>query len=173
VISIEFYLGSQTRLILAVILTEGIWKNCFRRHAIWSQRDVDMKNDYAHRHPHPREPQTTYCANSCPTLSQTASYRSETFEKQMKCYNDHFKVACELFGESACNSGSQTFEEDVEGLFIAYELLFKSYDDEELEKVIFKSDSLSVNRKQAFFYLKLRNITMMYIPIIKCVLMEI
>ncbi|KAF8366327.1 hypothetical protein PRIPAC_84156 [Pristionchus pacificus] len=48
VISIEFYLGSQTRLILAVILTEGIWKNCFRRHAIWSQRDVDMKNDYAH-----------------------------------------------------------------------------------------------------------------------------
>ncbi|KAF8360132.1 hypothetical protein PRIPAC_95127 [Pristionchus pacificus] len=59
VISIEFYLGSQTRLILAVILTEGIWKNCFRRHAIWSQRDVDMKNDYAHRHPHPREPQTT------------------------------------------------------------------------------------------------------------------
>uniref|UniRef100_A0A8R1YGH7 G protein-coupled receptor n=1 Tax=Pristionchus pacificus TaxID=54126 RepID=A0A8R1YGH7_PRIPA len=39
VISIEFYLGSQTRLILAVILTEGIWKNCFRRHAIWSQRD--------------------------------------------------------------------------------------------------------------------------------------
>ncbi|KAF8370473.1 hypothetical protein PRIPAC_76902 [Pristionchus pacificus] len=42
-----------------VILTEGIWKNCFRRHAIWSQRDVDMKNDYAHRHSHPQEPQTT------------------------------------------------------------------------------------------------------------------
>ncbi|KAF8385501.1 hypothetical protein PRIPAC_74643 [Pristionchus pacificus] len=60
VISIEFYLGSQTRLIFAFILTEEFWKNCFRRHAIWSQRDVDMKNDYAHRHPHPREPQTTY-----------------------------------------------------------------------------------------------------------------
>ncbi|KAF8375808.1 hypothetical protein PRIPAC_82237 [Pristionchus pacificus] len=56
VFSIEFYLGSQTRLIFAFILTEVFWKNCFRRHAIWSQRDVDMKNDYAHRHPHSREP---------------------------------------------------------------------------------------------------------------------
>ncbi|KAF8370615.1 hypothetical protein PRIPAC_77044 [Pristionchus pacificus] len=56
VISIEFYLGSQTRLIFAFILTEEFWKNCFRRHAVWSQRDVDMKNDYAHRHLHPREP---------------------------------------------------------------------------------------------------------------------
>ncbi|KAF8367031.1 hypothetical protein PRIPAC_84860 [Pristionchus pacificus] len=43
VIIIEFYLGSQTRLILAFILTEQFWKNCFRRHAVWSQRDVDMK----------------------------------------------------------------------------------------------------------------------------------
>uniref|UniRef100_A0A8R1Z3V6 G protein-coupled receptor n=1 Tax=Pristionchus pacificus TaxID=54126 RepID=A0A8R1Z3V6_PRIPA len=56
VIGIEFYLGSQTRLIFAVILTEETWKNCFRRHAIWSQRDVDMKNEYPHRHQHPREP---------------------------------------------------------------------------------------------------------------------
>ncbi|KAF8363539.1 hypothetical protein PRIPAC_90462 [Pristionchus pacificus] len=56
VISIEFYLGSQTRLILAVILIEETWKNCFRRHAVWSQRDVDMKNEYPHRHQHPREP---------------------------------------------------------------------------------------------------------------------
>ncbi|KAF8374816.1 hypothetical protein PRIPAC_81245 [Pristionchus pacificus] len=60
VISAEFYLGSRTRLIFAFIKkTEEFWKNCFRRHAVWSQRDVDMKNDYAHRHPHPREPQTT------------------------------------------------------------------------------------------------------------------
>ncbi|KAF8371754.1 hypothetical protein PRIPAC_78183 [Pristionchus pacificus] len=42
-IDIEFYLGSQTRLIFAFILTEEFWKNCFRRHAVWSQRDVDMK----------------------------------------------------------------------------------------------------------------------------------
>ncbi|KAF8364064.1 hypothetical protein PRIPAC_90987 [Pristionchus pacificus] len=56
VISIEFYLGSQTRLIFAFILTEEFWKNCFRRHAVWSQRDVDMKNEYLHRHQHPREP---------------------------------------------------------------------------------------------------------------------
>ncbi|KAF8363914.1 hypothetical protein PRIPAC_90837 [Pristionchus pacificus] len=48
VISIEFYLGSQTRLIFAFILTEEFWKNCFRRHAVWSQRDVDMKNEYPH-----------------------------------------------------------------------------------------------------------------------------
>ncbi|KAF8368310.1 hypothetical protein PRIPAC_86139 [Pristionchus pacificus] len=46
--SIEFYLGSQTRLIFAFILTEEFWKNCFRRHAVWSQRDVDMKNEYPH-----------------------------------------------------------------------------------------------------------------------------
>ncbi|KAF8361485.1 hypothetical protein PRIPAC_88408, partial [Pristionchus pacificus] len=56
VISIEFYLGSQTRLIFAFILTEEFWKNCFRRHAVWSQRNVDMKNEYPHRHQHPREP---------------------------------------------------------------------------------------------------------------------
>ncbi|KAF8366211.1 hypothetical protein PRIPAC_84040 [Pristionchus pacificus] len=56
VISIEFYLGSQTRLIFAFILTEEFWKNCFRRHAVWSQRNVDMKNEYSHRHQHPREP---------------------------------------------------------------------------------------------------------------------
>ncbi|KAF8373218.1 hypothetical protein PRIPAC_79647 [Pristionchus pacificus] len=56
VISIEFYLGSQTRLIFAFILTEEFLKNCFRRHAVWSQRNVDMKNEYPHRHQHPREP---------------------------------------------------------------------------------------------------------------------
>uniref|UniRef100_A0A8R1UVS4 Uncharacterized protein n=1 Tax=Pristionchus pacificus TaxID=54126 RepID=A0A8R1UVS4_PRIPA len=56
VISIKFYLGSQTRLIFAFILTEEFWKNCFRRHAVWSQRNVDMKNEYPHRHQHPREP---------------------------------------------------------------------------------------------------------------------
>ncbi|KAF8387524.1 hypothetical protein PRIPAC_76666, partial [Pristionchus pacificus] len=56
VISIEFYLGSQTRLIFAFILTEEFWRNCFRRHAVWSQRNVDMKNEYPHRHQHPREP---------------------------------------------------------------------------------------------------------------------
>ncbi|KAF8385438.1 hypothetical protein PRIPAC_74580 [Pristionchus pacificus] len=37
VISIEFYLGSQTHPIFAFILTEEFWKNCFRRHAVWSQ----------------------------------------------------------------------------------------------------------------------------------------
>ncbi|KAF8383170.1 hypothetical protein PRIPAC_72312, partial [Pristionchus pacificus] len=51
VISIEFYLGSQTRLIFAFILTEEFWKNCFRRHAVWSQRNVDMKNEYPHHVP--------------------------------------------------------------------------------------------------------------------------
>uniref|UniRef100_A0A8R1YVX5 G protein-coupled receptor n=1 Tax=Pristionchus pacificus TaxID=54126 RepID=A0A8R1YVX5_PRIPA len=56
VISIEFYLGSQTRLIFAFILTEEFWKYCFRRHTVWSQRNVDMKNEYPHRHQHPREP---------------------------------------------------------------------------------------------------------------------
>ncbi|KAF8385532.1 hypothetical protein PRIPAC_74674 [Pristionchus pacificus] len=56
VISIDFYLGSQTRLIFAFIVTEEFWKNCFRRHAVWSQRNVDMKNEYPHRHQHPREP---------------------------------------------------------------------------------------------------------------------
>ncbi|KAF8374904.1 hypothetical protein PRIPAC_81333 [Pristionchus pacificus] len=45
---IEFNLGSQTRLIFAFILTEEFWKNCFRRHAVWSQRNVDMKNEYPH-----------------------------------------------------------------------------------------------------------------------------
>ncbi|KAF8375395.1 hypothetical protein PRIPAC_81824 [Pristionchus pacificus] len=56
VISIEFYLGSQTRQVLAYILTEEFWKNCFRRRSVWCQRDVDMKNEYPHRHQHPREP---------------------------------------------------------------------------------------------------------------------
>ncbi|KAF8370555.1 hypothetical protein PRIPAC_76984, partial [Pristionchus pacificus] len=46
VISIEFYLGSQTRLIFAFILTEEFWKNCFRRHAVWSQRDVFMWHEH-------------------------------------------------------------------------------------------------------------------------------
>ncbi|KAF8371906.1 hypothetical protein PRIPAC_78335 [Pristionchus pacificus] len=41
VISIVFYLGSQTLLIFAFILTEEFWKNCFRRHAFWSQRDAN------------------------------------------------------------------------------------------------------------------------------------
>ncbi|KAF8359860.1 hypothetical protein PRIPAC_94855 [Pristionchus pacificus] len=55
VISIEFYLGSQTRLIFAFILTEEFWKNCFRRHAVWSQRNI------------------------CPILRRTASYdKSQT-----------------------------------------------------------------------------------------------
>ncbi|KAF8365436.1 hypothetical protein PRIPAC_83265, partial [Pristionchus pacificus] len=33
-----------------------ISKNCLRRHAIWSQWGVDMKNEYAYRHQHPQEP---------------------------------------------------------------------------------------------------------------------
>ncbi|KAF8372615.1 hypothetical protein PRIPAC_79044 [Pristionchus pacificus] len=43
VISIEFYLGSQTRLIFAFILTEEFWKNCFRRHAFWSQPVISIE----------------------------------------------------------------------------------------------------------------------------------
>ncbi|KAF8353848.1 hypothetical protein PRIPAC_95471, partial [Pristionchus pacificus] len=35
---------------------EKIRKNRFRRDVVWSQRRLNMKNDYAHRHQHPREP---------------------------------------------------------------------------------------------------------------------
>ncbi|KAF8382304.1 hypothetical protein PRIPAC_71446, partial [Pristionchus pacificus] len=53
VISIKFYPGSQTHLILLIFWGEKIHKNRFRRDVVWSQRRLNMKNDYSHRHQHP------------------------------------------------------------------------------------------------------------------------
>ncbi|KAF8368249.1 hypothetical protein PRIPAC_86078 [Pristionchus pacificus] len=62
---------------LTLLVTEKISKICFRRDAIWSQWDVDIKNENAHRHQHPREPQITCCSNLCPIPTQTASYERD------------------------------------------------------------------------------------------------
>ncbi|KAF8356180.1 hypothetical protein PRIPAC_97803 [Pristionchus pacificus] len=133
-------------------------------------------------------------------INKTWAERSDSFKDEMECYYDHFNETCEIFGEKSCKSGPQTFQEDgpdIEGLRVAYDFFLQNYDEEELKEEIFKSDSFSVDRQQSFFYLNtlfycakivnifffflinnltfriLMRITMMCIPIIKCVLTEI
>ncbi|KAF8353515.1 hypothetical protein PRIPAC_91466 [Pristionchus pacificus] len=57
VISIKIYPGNHTDLFLVILGTEIFSKSRYRRDVVWSQRRLDMKNDDAHRHQHPREPQ--------------------------------------------------------------------------------------------------------------------
>ncbi|KAF8357486.1 hypothetical protein PRIPAC_92481, partial [Pristionchus pacificus] len=71
---------------------ERIHKNRFRRDVVWSQRRLNMKNDYAHRHQHPWEPrirdfQKIDVFELCQPLldlSQTASYNQYRF---IMCFN--------------------------------------------------------------------------------------
>ncbi|GMT06887.1 hypothetical protein PENTCL1PPCAC_29061 [Pristionchus entomophagus] len=82
--------------------------------------------------------------------------RSIPFKNGMECLNEHFNRTCDLLEEGSCNSGAQTFTEDgsdILGQRINYEFFTRNYKDEELNKIVFDSDSLSVTREQAFFYL--------------------
>ncbi|GMR38545.1 hypothetical protein PMAYCL1PPCAC_08740, partial [Pristionchus mayeri] len=81
---------------------------------------------------------------------------SATFKQEMECLKNHFNRTCGLYDEGSCNSGEQTFHEDgpdVEGMRVNYEFLTRNYNDDQLKEIVFTSDSLSVNREQAFFYL--------------------
>ncbi|KAF8360897.1 hypothetical protein PRIPAC_87820 [Pristionchus pacificus] len=59
VISMQFDPGERVHLKLALLRSEKTTKNKFRRDVVWSQRGLNMKNKYAHRHQHHREPRNT------------------------------------------------------------------------------------------------------------------
>ncbi|GMR41254.1 hypothetical protein PMAYCL1PPCAC_11449, partial [Pristionchus mayeri] len=82
--------------------------------------------------------------------------KSGCFNEGMECLTGHYNRTCKSFGDGTCNSGHQTYEEDgpdVEGLRINYEFFSKHYNKSELQKEVFTSGSVTVNREQAFFYL--------------------
>ncbi|GMR60754.1 hypothetical protein PMAYCL1PPCAC_30949 [Pristionchus mayeri] len=89
-------------------------------------------------------------------VNQEWAEKSSAFNNGLSCLISHYERTCGLYGEGSCNSGNQTFREDgadLEGLRNNYEFLAKNYNEEELNEFVHKSDSLTVNRRQALFYL--------------------
>ncbi|GMR47176.1 hypothetical protein PMAYCL1PPCAC_17371, partial [Pristionchus mayeri] len=78
---------------------------------------------------------------------------SHVFTEETECIVNHFNSSCEVWAESTCKSGLQTFEEDgpdVEGLRVAYDLLRRRYTQEQVKELEY--EDLSITQEQAFFY---------------------